>query len=619
MKKFFSVIAAVLFAGSMMAATVMTCADAASAALSVSANNEEYNSGEEIEVTGYVTEIAFAWKEGTMTFWMADDVDGGKVLEAYKCAIAEEANAPKVTDKVKVTGKLTKYNTTPEFAAGCTCEILEVGEGPQVVIIEVTNCATAAQAALSVTANNELYNEGAEYTVEGYVTSIQNAWANGVMTFWMADAIEDGNVLEAYKCAVANQADAPAVGDKVAVTGKLTKYNSTPEFAEGCTCVVLQKGDAAVNLGAKTIAEFLELKNRKDTCILHGTIANLPEDKTVNAWIYGNFDLVDETGSVYIYGLLTPEGESKQFASMGLENGSEITVKALYTEYKGSPQVANAILFDESAETADVVFGPTDFKGLGKLQTKEDPTDGVVELTKYGVTFHCDHAGGTDTYGVRCYSGGIVTITSATEQIGKIVFEFATVSGKYYNGDLPEEIVVNGKEWSATLGSQARMNSIKIYFGEAEVPVIEPITVAKALEIAQALQPELKKTAITAETYAVQGFIVGTSSKYDNTWYMADEAGAYGEFEAFKCASVDYEVAEGDLVIVTGKIQHYWGEGSNGEYHSYEISGGALKHVYGQGLDKVEAAGKAQKVMIDGVVYILRDGKMFNTLGTQVR
>ena len=53
MKKFFSFVAAVIFAGSMMAATSMTCAEAAAAALSVSANNEEYNNGEEIEVVGY--------------------------------------------------------------------------------------------------------------------------------------------------------------------------------------------------------------------------------------------------------------------------------------------------------------------------------------------------------------------------------------------------------------------------------------------------------------------------------------------------------------------------------------------------------------------------------------
>ena len=156
--------------------------------------------------------------------------------------------------------------------------------------------------------------------------------------------------------------------------------------------------------------------------------------------------------------------------------------------------------------------------------------------------------------------------------------------------------------------------------GEAPEIIAIEVSVAEALEIAQALTPELKKSETTAETYAVKGFIVNVKDAEKKTYYMADEADAYGVFQAFKCASVDYEVAKGDLVIVTGKISTYHGQNDNGEeYYNYEISGGALKHVNAQGLGNVEAAGKAQKVLIDGVVYILRDGKMFNTLGTQVR
>ena len=94
------------------------------------------------------------------------------------------------------------------------------------------------------------------------------------------------------------------------------------------------------NLGAKTIAEFLELKNTTDTCILTGVVSNIQNTT------YGNFDLVDETGSVYIYGLLTPEGEAKKFAELGVEAGDTLTVLAIYSEYKGEPQVKNAIFVD---------------------------------------------------------------------------------------------------------------------------------------------------------------------------------------------------------------------------------------------------------------------------------
>ncbi|MBQ4395100.1 MAG: hypothetical protein II825_07385, partial [Paludibacteraceae bacterium] len=77
-------------------------------------------------------------------------------------------------------------------------------ETTPVVLPDPTNCAEAAEAALSVSANNELYKDGAVYTIQGYVTSIAYAYdqSKGNMSFWMADAADGGNVLEAYKCTI---------------------------------------------------------------------------------------------------------------------------------------------------------------------------------------------------------------------------------------------------------------------------------------------------------------------------------------------------------------------------------------------------------------------------------
>lgn len=109
-------------------------------------------------------------------------------------------------------------------------------------LADPTNCAEAAEAALSVSANNELYNDGAVYTIEGYVTGIKTAYSDQYhnISFWMADAADGGEVLQAYRATCASEADAPKVGDKVQVTGSLTKYGTTPEFAAGCTYVITE-------------------------------------------------------------------------------------------------------------------------------------------------------------------------------------------------------------------------------------------------------------------------------------------------------------------------------------------------------------------------------------------
>ena len=135
-----------------------------------------------------------------------------------------------------------------------------------------------------------------------------------------------------------------AAGDTLTVKAIYNEYNSKAQ-AKNAIYVSHTKAAAPVvpeNLGAKTIAEFLALKNTTDTCVLTGVVANIANTE------YGNFDLVDATGSVYVYGLLTAAGESKQFASMDIAAGDTLTVKAIYNEYNSKPQAKNAIYVSHS-------------------------------------------------------------------------------------------------------------------------------------------------------------------------------------------------------------------------------------------------------------------------------
>ena len=135
-----------------------------------------------------------------------------------------------------------------------------------------------------------------------------------------------------------------AAGDTLTVKAIYNEYNSKPQ-AKNAIYVSHTKTATPVvpeNLGAKTIAEFLALKNTTDTCVLTGVVANIANTE------YGNFDLVDATGTVYVYGLLTAAGKSKQFASMDIAAGDTLTVKAIYNEFNSKPQAKNAIYVSHS-------------------------------------------------------------------------------------------------------------------------------------------------------------------------------------------------------------------------------------------------------------------------------
>jgi hypothetical protein len=269
-----------------------------------------------------------------------------------------------------------------------------------------------------------------------------------------------------------------------------------------------------------------------------------------------------------------------------------------------------AVLFAGSmmAESDPVVISGSEFAGQGTAQTGSE-----VSATVDGVTFTCDKAYSDDAHNtLRCYKDGTITIT-AEEQIGKLVFQFYST----YTGNLDNEIVVNANSWSQTLSAQARIEQVTVYFGEAEPIVVEldTVTVAEAVAIGMDLEDNAKTTV----DYVVKGHVVQAydpnEGYTDQTWFMADEAGAFGEFEAFRCTP-DYLVKTGDFVFVKGKIQKFVKEGKT----QIEIGNGTATHgEVPQGIENVVLTEKANKVMVDGVLYIVRDGKMFDVRGAQVR
>lgn len=85
-----------------------------------------------------------------------------------------------------------------------------------------------------------------------------------------------------------------------------------------------------------TVAEFLNAAEGTTVYELTGVIKNVANTN------YGNFDLQDETGTVYVYGLYDESG-NKVFTSLGLKEGDTLTMRGVRTSYKESPQVGSGV------------------------------------------------------------------------------------------------------------------------------------------------------------------------------------------------------------------------------------------------------------------------------------
>ena len=144
-------------------------------------------------------------------------------------------------------------------------------------------------------------------------------------------------------------------GQEVLIYGSLEAYFGvpgikSPEYAKvgdkefGVNPNVEQKEPTAKVV---TIAEFNAAPEAADVYYeLTGVISGL--DANANASIYGNFDITDETASVYVYGLTTEfigigsTSNDKSFASLGLKNGDKITIRGFRSSYNGKIEVMGA-------------------------------------------------------------------------------------------------------------------------------------------------------------------------------------------------------------------------------------------------------------------------------------
>ena len=171
----------------------------------------------------------------------------------------------------------------------------------------------------------------AQYRLTGVIVDLYTSDKQG-KSFYIAD--HTGKTL-VYRAEGFIEAGAK-VGDVVTVMGQRGAYKESPQMVNG----TLEEVKYAVE--TKTIAEFRDLPDNKEKYyLISGTITEAPQeelDKGAKNDVtkYGNFDLTDETGSVYIYGVLKGWGGAKgQFGDLGLTWGDKLTIIAYKTTYNG--------------------------------------------------------------------------------------------------------------------------------------------------------------------------------------------------------------------------------------------------------------------------------------------
>ena len=195
------------------------------------------------------------------------------------------------------------------------------------------------------------------------------------------------------------------------------------------TITVKQEGKAVTST-VTTVAEFLAAEE-DDTkeYTLRGTIT------AVANTTYGNFDLTDDTGTVYIYGLMSPDGATnKYWVASGAKLGDDIVVKTIRTSFNNTPQGKNA-KFVELVSPGTRAFYTVDQMAVDFASAGGEE---VVSVTTYNTDAAVTATSNNSVFSVSV-SGKEVTISAVANELEEKIEGAVTIKV----GDLaPTEVKV---------------------------------------------------------------------------------------------------------------------------------------------------------------------------------
>ena len=273
-------------------------------------------------------------------------------------------------DKISIRGKYSYYeNKKQDQLANGTIIEYEAVESPKgdpkgAGTLEDPFNASAANAKcaeIGSTASSEAY-----YVKGKIVTISEISTKYGNATFNISD---NGKSTEEQFCVFQiyylngdkfTSSDQLKEGDEVIVKGKLINYSGkTPELNKGGQIVSINgtTGDSTggdgdgegdkdpvakpANATKVTIKEFLEKEvNTTDWYEITGTITSIVNTS------YGNFNVEDETGKVYVYGLIKEWADGtndKSFSKIGLKVGDKVTFWTLRSDNEGTAEAGGKI------------------------------------------------------------------------------------------------------------------------------------------------------------------------------------------------------------------------------------------------------------------------------------
>ena len=237
----------------------------------------------------------------------------------------------------------------------------------------------------------------------------------------------------------------PATLTKGATTVSVTAtFNSVSSAAYEVTGLTVN------DIPTKTVAEFIAAGGTR--CYLEGIVSGLTEG---NSMKYGNFDLTDASGTIYVYGCLNASGEKEKFADLGVKNGDKIKVIAdEYELYGGTKDEAKNVQYVSHISAASITVEniTMEVEEVATISATLDPADAVVTYT---IKENTENAISLSGNTITALAEGTATITATVAEgatyLGNSVDFTVTVGPKTVSDEVVILAELDGK-WYAMKG-----------------------------------------------------------------------------------------------------------------------------------------------------------------------
>ena len=279
---------------------------------------------------------------------------------------------------------------------------------------------------------------------------------------------------------------------------------------------------------------------------------------------YGNYDIADETGTVYIYGTFDKEGKKGNWPisgsnGWGFEIGDIITVEGPKQTYNGKIEMTDVTVIAIEKSLLKIVTPEPNvsveggfidvklaYKGSGAYATIPSDCDWVKYINTEYIPGSADifNTNPADTAIVHLY------VAPNTGEGRKAVINFSS----------------SNSESTSSLAWTLKQDAFTLPHGQTPD---DPFNVEEALAFVSSL--EAGKT--TDEEYCIKGYICAIkytfSANYGTaTFFISDDGSADSEqFQVYSCyyfdnqpwKDGDQQIEVGDEVIIKGKVVNYNG------------------------------------------------------------